>query len=103
MNASTRWDDIPRLYAEGMSIRQIAEATGLSYGKVHQYLTEQLGELRRRGASKRRHVEQAPVSGRARTHGKRATYRAGCGCDPCCAANTAYYREYHARRRAHGG
>jgi transposase len=37
------------MYGEGMSIRSIAAATGLSYGTVQRYLTERLGELRPRG------------------------------------------------------
>lgn len=40
---------MPRMYEAGMSIRAIADATGVSYTKVQRYLTEQLGELRPRG------------------------------------------------------
>ena len=30
----------------------------------------------------------------ARTHGIRGTYTAGCRCDACCSANTAYMSKY---------
>lgn len=49
MNETERWDAMPGMYADGMSIRQIAEATGLGYGTVRLHLKERLGELRRRG------------------------------------------------------
>lgn len=39
-----------------------------------------------------------------RTHGKRSTYRSGCRCDQCRAANSTYDRELRARAglREHG-
>src|SRR5262245_7374136 len=49
-------------------------------------------------------AERAHVTDPAMTdHGTRATYRAGCDCGPCKAANAEYMRAYRAARVAAGG
>lgn len=39
---------------------------------------------------------------RTRTCGKRATYKAGCRCKKCRAANTAYHNGLNKRKRERG-
>lgn len=41
-----------KLYAKGKSIREISEATGASYGKIHRLLNEAGVALRPRGGSR---------------------------------------------------
>lgn len=44
--------DLAAQYATGLSIRQLAEAFGYSYGKIHRLLTEDAGiELRPHGGN----------------------------------------------------
>ena len=44
--------DAIKLYAKGKSIREISEATGASYGKIHRLLGEAGVTLRPRGGSR---------------------------------------------------
>lgn len=44
---------IPPVYNDGLSIRDIAEITGRSYGFIHRLLTENGVELRGRGGDTR--------------------------------------------------
>lgn len=45
--------DLKKQYAQGASIRELAEGTGRSYGFVHRVLSESGAELRGRGGATR--------------------------------------------------